>query len=154
MGVSMGMAASNPHAARSAEIALGLRCARALALVRRAQPGVEPAERDRLELAAVHDALAAAANAVLREPSAARPRGRRNIASVGLALSTAVRDTPTADRTAAAAMLRALARDLQSVILGESPNSPTQLLSFLRAMVAAASRSTARGGETLVKAES
>src|SRR4051812_45285450 len=102
------MVASNPHAARSAEIALGGRSARTLALVRRAQRGVVLSDRDRAEVAAVRDALARAADAVLRAPAAARLRGRRNIASVGLALSTAVRDTPSADRSGAAATLRDL----------------------------------------------
>jgi hypothetical protein len=154
MGVSTGMVASNPHAARSAEIALGLRAARALALVRRSRPDAVLADRDRLELEGVRDALARAASAVLREPSAVQLRGRRNIASVGLALSTAVRGTPTADRSAAAGMLRDLAADLDTVIQGRSLEVPQQLTSFLGALVDAANRSTARGGETLVTAES
>ncbi len=154
MGSSTGMVASNPHASRSAEIALGVRSARAIALVRRAQRGVELSDHDRAELVVVRDALARAAGAVLREPTAARIHGRRNIASVGLALTTAIRDGPSADRSAAAKTLRHLVDDLQTVIDGEALERPNRLMSFLSALVDAANRSTGRGVETLVTAES
>lgn len=154
MGVCARMVVSNPHAARSSEIALGVRSARALALVRRARPGVEFANRDRAELEAVRDALARAADAVVRAPSAARLRSQRNIASVGLALSTAVRGTPAADRSAAVTMLRGLAADLETVMQGKALEDSERLTSFLSALVDAANRSTARVGETLVTAES
>lgn len=154
MGRSTGMVATNPHAARSAEIALGVRAARALGLVRRSHRGGELVASDRAELMAVRDSLARAADAVLREPTTTRLRGRRNIASVGLALSTAVRDTPTADRSVAAKALRDLAGDLEAVVAGQPLLVPDRLTSFLGALVEAANRSTARGGETLVTAES
>lgn len=155
MGVSSSaMVTSNPHAARSAEIALGIRSARCLALVRQVTAGSDLADRDRAELEAIRNSLLRAASAVVGGPTSGRVRARRNIASVGLALSTAVRDTPVRDRSSAGAVLEQLAADIDAVISAERLENPDRLTSFLSALVNAANCSTGRGGETLVTAES
>jgi hypothetical protein len=143
------------HTARSAEISLGIRAARALGLVRRAQAGEQLNERDVAELESMRQALRWAADAAVHEAPAATIRGRRNIASVGLALTTAMRDTPQDDRpSGATALLRALSDDLDTLVRVGRLESPSALLSFLRALVDTADRATARTGETLVAAKS
>lgn len=155
MGTMRGMATSHPHAMRSAEISLGLRSARAVALVDRVHLGKPLGERGVAELCAVRDALARAAEAVERAPTPKRARGRRNIASVGLALSAATPPgVPGAERSdAAAAALRRYAEDLTSVVEGRPLEHPDELRGFLRALVTTADKSTARSGETLVTSE-
>lgn len=150
----IGMTASNPHAARSTEVSLGIRSARALALVRRTQEGGALTDRDRGELDALREALLRAAAAVGRQPDGTRERGRRNIASVGLALSAVVREVPDADAERAASMLTTLSRTLETVIQGGDTSEVDRLVAFLRDLVVSADRATARRGETLVTAES
>lgn len=151
---SSAMVTGSPHAARSAEIALGIRSARSLALVRRATAGADLADRDRAELLTIQRALQRAADAVVGEPSSVRIRGRRHIASMGLTLSTAVRDTNNRDRAETGAVLRQLAADIDTLLDNQPLDHPERLTSFLSALVRAADTSTAKGGETLVTAES
>jgi hypothetical protein len=51
-------------------------------------------------------------------------------------------------------MLRVLVTDLETVIRSEELETPQRLISFLTALADGANRSTSRGGETLVTAES
>ena len=142
------------HAARSAEIALGIRAARALALVRLAQDGGRLEAHDRNELEILRQALLSAAAAAGREPTSPRPRGRRSIASVGLTLSTAARESAQTGSPGAAVALERLGESLKGVIEGEKLTDDGPLVSFLRALVGEADRATARSGETLVTGKS
>ncbi len=153
MPLSMAMTKRSPHAARSAEISLGIRSARALALAKRAQSGRQLNQTDSLELEELATALTGAADAVAKEPKAARLRGKRNLASVGLALSTAARGEGGGDPERAAEILRSIAGDLHGLAEGQTIRDADPVLGFLRALVDAANRSTARQGETLVSAK-
>ncbi len=145
------MASTRTHAARSAQIALGIRSARALALVRHSQDHVgDLAKSDRFELESIRDTLTAAASALAAGRETVRVGGTRNLASVGLALSTAVDELPSDSNFAAAEHLRTVAADLDAVILGGSPGDAARLTAFLKALVKAATRSTAQQGETVV----
>lgn len=152
-----GMNAVTPttsHAARSAEIAFGIRAARAHALVRRAEQALPLHEADLVELRYFRNLLHAAAE---RARAVAGPRvskDSRNIASVGLALSAAVRGTPTPDRALAEQRLEGFSQDLDLVMAGHGLQSSKDLLDFMKTLADAAEMSAARTGETVVRSRS
>lgn len=154
MGTSMRGIAPGHHAERSAEISLGIRASRVLALVQRALSGKALSTANLAELEAFRDTIKGVAQDA-GQPAAAIPgMGRRTIASYGLTLSAAVRDEPDANQFEnAPPILNALAADLSRVVNGEGLPDPEALLSFLRFLVRAADRATARSGETLVTAQ-
>lgn len=151
MSVASATSTSSPRVQRSAEIALGIRAARTLAMIKQAQEGGHLTDQDRAELETMKNAFLHAADAAGRV--SVTPTSRRSIASVGLTLSTIAADVPDNDPAAISLMLRERAQELASIVDGQAPVESSGLTSLLEALVRAADRATARKGETLVSAQ-
>jgi len=149
---SRGMAKRSPHAGRSAEISLGLRAARTLAIVRRLHEGHDISSEDRAEVETMRDALASAAAAIGSAPDGGRPPGRRNIASVGLTLAT-FKSIPEERRERVRDHISSLVDDLDRVARREKLTDAGALLQFLKGLTSVAEQATSRQGETLVSAK-
>jgi hypothetical protein len=120
-------------------------------MIKQAQKGGKLTDQDRAELETMRNAFVHAADAAGRV--GVTPTSRRNIASVGLTLSTIAADVPDTDPAAISVVLRERAEDLASIIAGQVPLDSTALISLLEALIRAADRATARKGETLVSAQ-
>lgn len=140
----------NPNL-RSQSIGVGLLAVRSRAAVKRALSGQGLSNRDRIELINVREILRRTADALSYGTTSMTSPGARQLASVGLTLSSIASPTQPPDREKAARVLTGLVADLDRLLEGSVPDDQDALESFLTALLRTADRDTAQSGEVLVR---
>jgi hypothetical protein len=151
-GGSVGMVTSRrTPALRSQSIGVGLLAVRARAAVKRAISGQPLTERDTAELVSVREVLDRTAEALRYGRASQVAPGGRQLASVGLALSSITPPREALNREHAADVLGRLVADIDKLLQGSRLDDQTALQAFLTGLLRTADRDTAQSGEVLVR---